>query len=110
MVGLAQPTLFPTKLNAAPDVLVTQGIACLVEVFSLTSDHNPILVYIATQHATPRGKKKVIDWDRYGPALCSGLPPAGPLDSVRLLDEAVAGIEEAIISAIGCLLYTSRCV
>ena len=67
----------------------TQGVVCPVEVFSLTeltSDDNPILVHVATQHAYARSdQKKVIDWDRYGPAL-----PVGPLDS--------------------CLLYTSRCV
>ena len=96
VVGPAQPTFFQTLHNAAPDVLdiaVTQGIVCLVEVFpftKLTSDHNPILVHVVTQHAYARVEKKVIDWERYGPALYRRLPPADPLDS--------------------CLLYTSRCV
>lgn len=92
MIGPGQPTSFPTRLNAAPDVLyiaVTQRITCLVEVFSLTeltSDHDPIL--------------KVIDWDHYIPALCHRLPPASPLDTVRLIDEAVVGIDKAIISVV----------
>ena len=66
----------------------------------LTSDHNPTLVHVATQHGTVRDKSEVIEWDRYGPALCRRLPPAGPIDTVRLIDEAVAGIDEAIISAV----------
>ena len=64
---------------------------------------------IRTQpHLTPRcypawhrrDKRKVVDWARYGNELCRRLPPAGPLEIVRLIDEAVGRFDEAVISAI----------
>ena len=96
VIGPSQPTFYPSQRNAAPDILdiaVIQGIDCPVHVSALTelsSDHLPILIQVATQHVVRRDVRKVVEWDRYGPALSRRLPEAGPLET--------------------CLLYTSRCV
>ena len=44
--------------------------------------------------------RKVVEWDLYGPALSRRLPEAGPLETIRQANEAVAAFDEAVVSAI----------
>ena len=54
-----------------------------------------ILIHVATQHVVRRDVRKVVEWDRYGPALSRRLPDAGPLETFRQVDEAVVSAIDA---------------
>ena len=105
VLGPAQPTYFPTRARARPDVLdiaAVRGICCPVHVSvmsEMSSDHNPILVHAATQHPIARGVRRTIEWERFGPAFSRRLPERVPLDTVQQVDEAVTLFDTAVASA-----------
>lgn len=105
VIGPDQPTSFPFRRAAYPDVLdiaLVKGVACPVNIFSmseLSSDHCPVLVHVETQHSIYRASRRIIDWDRFGPAFCRRLPEDLPLETTQQVDDAVNMFDTAVISA-----------
>ena len=66
VVSPVQSMFYLGMLNVTPDILdivVTQSFPCLVEVVSLMellSDHNSVLVHVATQHDTAPDMRKIV--------------------------------------------------
>ena len=67
VMGPTRPTYYPPRANSCPDVLdiaAVRGVYCPVHVSvisELSSDHCPISVHIATQHAPVRDERRVIE-------------------------------------------------
>ena len=102
-VTVVGPTYYPPRVNSRPDVLdiaAVRGVYCPVHVSvisELSSDHYPISVHLATQHSTGRDERRVIEWERFGPAFSRRLPESIPLDTTQHVDEAVALFDTAVV-------------
>ena len=66
----------------------------------IRDSHCLISVHLVTQHSTVRDERRVIEWERFGPAFSRRLPEHIPLDTTQHVDESVALFDTAVVSAV----------
>lgn len=104
-----EPTLYPPRLNALPDVIDVFLLKDLMYQYDmyvtddLSSDHVPVIFEISTTPASrepPRGLQVRTDWGLYGHLLVEQLTVPPPANTTNELDMFVSEMQTTLSEAL----------